>query len=176
MRAARTFLIGVLIGAVLTLAGLGTLRLAHVPRIAPIIETDAAGLPAERFLVGPDDLLTVSSQTGVAYPPAVKRLQGDRLADVEVATMKVRNARNEVIGVASRIAGADVEPGLRSVWWTFVLGRRGTLAAWLPDGDRPGDGTLAGGTADFEDASGQFAERTPAPGAYELTVRRGTAP
>ena len=161
------------LGAAAALVGLGSFDLVEVPQQTAQVEpASGAGPMTERGEVEARDRVAATGEGLQPVPAGIAPIDDARLAGLAVATMKVRDASGEVIGVASRIAAHEHDPTRRAVWWTFVVGPRGTLAAWLPDQSAPGDGRLLGGTRSFEGASGQFAEEALADGGYRLRLTR----
>lgn len=168
----RTFLIAIVVGAAATLAALAGVRLFEAPDQPAQLERSVGGGSIERWSVGAQDRLAVTGDVPQPLPAGIGRPAEARLAGLTVATMKVRDVRGEVIGVASRIGAAERAGGPRAVWWTFVMGARGTLAAHLPDEREPAAGRLIGGTRTFEGATGRFAEAPHAAGGYLLQIAR----
>lgn len=168
----RSFLIAAFAGAVLTAALLHFLHPVVVPRVEPVIARDATGATTERWTATATDRLAATGQGVQPFPASIVPLDDPRLASLGVETLKIRDAQGEVIGVASRIAAVERDGGPRAVWWTFVMGLRGTLAAHAPDEAAAGGGRLVGGTRSFAGIAGRLVERRRADGGYDLAVLR----
>ena len=169
----RTFLIAVLAGALAAVIGLASFDLAGVSQQPAQLEPAGdAGTSTERWMIEARDRIAATGDGLQPVPAGIATLRDARLAGLNVATMKVRNVSGEVVGVASRITANEQDLGVRAVWWTFVMGTRGTLAAYLPDQAVTGGGQLLGGTRSFDRASGQFSEERQADGGYRLRLTR----
>ncbi|MBM5812376.1 MAG: hypothetical protein FJ191_10495 [Gammaproteobacteria bacterium] len=142
------------------------LRPQAPPESIQAIISPGEGGPVEQWFVRDADVLAVTSGPEgreQLTPAGIGPLTEARLAGADAATMKIRNRDGAVIGIASRLAGTQGED--RAALWTFVLGRRGTLAAEVPSTDPGGRGRLAGGTEEFAAVTGRFTEQPgPEPG------------
>lgn len=168
----RIFAIAALAGAVLTLALLHFAKPVAVPWVEPVITRDSDEVVTERWTAMAADRVAATGQGVQPFPTSIVPLTDPRLASLGVETLKIRDAQGEVIGVASRIAAAERDGGPRAVWWTFVMGLRGTLAAHATDEGAAGDGRLVGGTRSFAGVAGRLVERRRDDGGYDLAVLR----
>jgi hypothetical protein len=170
----RSFLVAALAGALVTLVLLASLKLAELPHTEPLVASDAAGATSERWLVEGKDRLAATGPGVEAWPRDISPLVDPELRGLSVTTMKVRNTAGTVIGVASRIVAIESADSTPRIWWSFVVGERGTLAAQITDASQPAAGRLLGGTRSFAGAAGAFVEQARADGGYEIRLVRGT--
>jgi hypothetical protein len=171
----RSFLLAALAGALVTVVLLANLELVPVPHIEPRIVSDSSGATSERWIVEPADRLAATGAGVEPWPRSISSLDDPELSGLSVATMKIRDTTGTVIGVASRIVASESPGSPPRVWWSFVVGDRGTLAAWITDAAQPGSGRLLGGTRSFAGAAGLFLEQARADGGYELRLLRDPA-
>jgi hypothetical protein len=168
----RAFLIAALAGAIAALAALASVDLVELPHYEPRVTRDATGVSLERWIVNSADRLAATGADVEPRPPDVARLTDPELVGVSVTTMKVRDTDGSVIGVASRIVARGSAGATPATWWSFVMGDRGTLAAYVPDATHPDAGQLLGGTRTFADVTGTFVEQARTDGGFALSLRR----
>jgi len=158
----KTFIAGVLLGAAIAGAGLYFIPIVDQARESSLItvtpnigneEVFHANIPTDRIMIG---------APGQATPlPAGLKWPDDALfADARAELFKIRNAKNVVIGVASRIAASNKTGDL--VEWVLHLPARGSvyllMQAALPD-DGIRVGVLRTGTQEFANLHGQVSEQ-----------------
>jgi hypothetical protein len=168
----RRFLLAALAGAIGTLVLLANLKLVELPHIAPLLTSGEHGDLFESWIVEARDRLASTGPGVAAWPRDILPLDDAELRGLSVTTMKVRDTAGTVIGVASRIVGIEATESAPSIWWSFVIGDRGTLAAQIPDATRVDDGRLLGGTSSFAGVEGAFLERPLADGGSEIRFVR----
>ena len=116
-------------------------------------ETFRINFPSDRILLGAADQ-DARRPDGIAWPD-------DELFDsLRGELFKVRNERDVVIGVASRLAQQDGE-GAEVVEWVLHLPARGSLYATMDPGGESGlrVGDLRAGTREFDRRIGSLSER-----------------
>jgi len=111
-------------------------------------------VPMDRILVGVPDRAN-------PVPPGLNWPGEAFLDDVRVELFKVRNSRNAVIGVASRVAAQSDSIG-DSIEWVLHFPARGSLFVSMPARSRDGVsriGDLRAGTREFQAMHGTVSER-----------------
>ena len=168
----RRFLVAALAGAIVTVVLLASVKLVKLPHTAPLLTSSVGGRTSERWIVESADRLASTGPGVEAWPRDILPLDDAELRGLSVTTMKVRDTAGTVIGVASRIVGIESAESAPRIWWSFVIGDRGTLAAQIPDATRLDAGRLLGGTRSFAGVAGTFLERALADGGYEIRFVR----
>jgi len=110
-------------------------------------------IPMDRIMVG-----TAGETAGL--PAGLEWPQDAVLAGVSAELFKIRNARDVVVGVASRAVAKEAESDV--IEWLLHLPARGTLFVSMePDAQEDGHriGRLRAGTNEFAPLSGFVAER-----------------
>lgn len=156
----RLFLVGILLGASAAGALLYFVPVVDQGRERSIISVQPNGgnleafhiqVPADRVFVGGVD-------SGVTFPADVDWPEHLRSDDAQLEIFKLRNAENQVIGVASRVV---VSGNLRATEWVLHFPARGSLYFVLgnaePGGQRPG--RLRTGTREFAQMTGSIVEQ-----------------
>jgi hypothetical protein len=168
----RSFLIAALAGTIVTIALLANLKLTELPRAQPLLVSEPGGVTSERWIVTGKDRLAATGPGIEAWPRDISPLADPELHGLSVTTMKVRNTEGTVIGVASRIVASESADSTPRIWWSFVVGERGTLAAQIPDTSQRDAGRLLGGTRSFAGVAGTFGEQARDDGGYEVRLVR----
>jgi len=157
----KTFLFGILLGIVVAGAALYALpavdqhREVSLVTVAPNggnLESFHINIPMDRIMVG-----TAAEKSGV--PDGLDWPQDTVLAGVSAELFKIRNARDVVVGVASRAVAKEAESGL--IEWILHLPARGTLfVSMAPDVQEDGRriGRLLAGSNEFARLRGIVAE------------------
>ena len=154
-------------GLVLGLAGAGTI-IYYAPVVDQVreqslivvhanhgnTETFYVNVPSDRILVGARDELD-------PVPPGVDWPADEKFASSRTELFKLRNSKDVVVGVASRIAAADDVAG-DIIEWVLHLPARGSAYILMDsqpaeEGYRIGD--LQAGTREFEPLGGIVTER-----------------
>lgn len=158
----KTFITGIVIGVAGFVAALYAVPAVDLSREASIIavspnggnsETFHINVPMDRIMVG-DPARRRSVPPGVAWPD-------DAVLDgVRAEVFKVRNTRNAVIGIASRLAAESDEFG-NVVEWVLHFPARGSLFVTLnpTSGGGGRTGPMRAGTREFETIVGTMRER-----------------
>ena len=115
-------------------------------------ETFHVKVPMDRVMIGAQGRTT-------ALPPELAWPEDERFSDVRAELFKLRNSRDAVIGVASRIAADDPDLGA-IIEWVLHLPARGSVFVRIPantaGSQRVGD--LAAGTREFSTLVGDMSE------------------
>jgi hypothetical protein len=159
----KTFIVGILLG----IAGAGA-ALYYVPVVNQSRENSLivvhpnhgntesfhVNVPMDRILVGvpgQEEPLPV----GLEWP------ENERFADTRAELFKIRNGKDAVVGIASRIAASDESSG-DIVEWVLHLPARGSAYVVMETAPREGGyrmGALATGTREFAPLTGNVTER-----------------
>lgn len=158
----KTFITGMVLGIAGVIAALYLLpvvdqhREVSVITVAPNggnLETFQVNIPMDRIVVGADS-------DGAPLPAGLDWPRDPIFAGSRTELYKVRNSRNAVIGVASRLAASNSTIG-DIIEWVVHLPARGsiymTIDAQAAGGKRIGQ--LRAGTREFEGLSGTVSER-----------------
>ena len=159
----RTLTFGFVLGLVATVAGVYYFPVVDQHRESSVISVAPNGGNSEAFYVNiPMDRIMVGVPNQEApVPPGLDWPTDEAFADVRAELFKVRNARDLVIGVASRMAAQSDEFG-DTIEWAVHLPARGTFFASISPESIDGDrrlGSLRAGTREFRPMSGSVSER-----------------
>ncbi|MDX1517786.1 MAG: hypothetical protein R3288_13155 [Woeseiaceae bacterium] len=158
----KTFITGIVLGIAGVIAALYLLPAVDQHREVSVISVAPNGGNLETFQVNiPMDRIIVGADAGAAPVPAGLDWPDDPIfAGARTELYKVRNSRNAVIGVASRLAASNSAIG-NVIEWVVHLPARGsiymTFDAAASGGQRVGQ--LRAGTREFEGLSGTVSER-----------------
>lgn len=156
----RTFIIGVVLGIAAVIAALYLLPAVDQARESSIIAVAPNGGNSEVFHVNvPMDRIMVGAPAQPEpLPPELEWPEDPMFSDVRAELFKLRNARDAVVGVASRIAARDDASDV--VEWVLHLPARGSLFVTM--NPAPADGRRSGimraGTREFSDLIGRVSE------------------
>lgn len=158
----KTFIVGIVLGIAGAAAGLYFYPVVDQHREASIVSVAPNGGNVEAFHVNvPMDRVMVGAPGQKNPLPIGMEWPADEvLNDVRVELFKIRNARDTVVGVASRTAAKNGSDQL--IDWVLHLPARGSAYVnmrpdALPSGFRQGE--LRAGSREFADFSGQMTER-----------------
>lgn len=158
----KTFITGIVIGVVGLVAALYAVPAVDLSRETSIISVAPNGGNSETFHINiPMDRIMVGDPAGKrSLPPGLAWPADSVLDGVSAELFKVRNSRNAVIGVASRLAAESNEFG-NVIEWVLHLPARGSLFVTLEPTSGGGGrgGTLRAGTREFETIVGTLRER-----------------
>ncbi len=158
----KTFITGIVIGVAGFVAALYAVPAVDLSRETSIIAVSPNGGNAETFHINiPMDRIMVGDPAGKqGVPPGVAWPEDPVLDGVRAEVFKVRNSRNAVIGVASRLAAESGEFG-NVIEWVVHLPARGSLFVTLEPASGGGGrtGPLRAGTREFETIVGTMRER-----------------
>lgn len=158
----KTFVIGLVLGiavaagALYAFPAVDQAREASIMRVAPnggTVESFHVNIPMDRVMSG-------SQAGGNPVPPGLEWPQDPILAGVRTEMFKIRNARDAVVGVATRTAARRDDEIV--IDWLLHLPARGSLFASMEarpreNGDRIG--RIVAGAREFDTLSGSLAER-----------------
>jgi len=158
----KTFLLGTLLGIAAAAGALYALPAVDQHREVSLVTVAANGgnlesfhinIPMDRIMVG-----TAGQKSGL--PAGLDWPQDAVLAGVSAELFKIRNARDVVIGIASRAVAKEAETDV--IEWVLHLPARGTLFfSMAPDAQVDGSriGRLSAGSNEFAPLMGFVAER-----------------
>jgi hypothetical protein len=158
----KTFIVGMFLGvfgggsALYFLPIVDIVREQSIIRVMPNggnVELFHANLPTDRIMVG-------APGQRAPLPAGLDWPNGELLANSRTELFKIRNSRDIVVGVASRVAASNEDGDL--IEWVMHLPARGSMYALMQtelneDGDRVGQ--LRAGTREFTDLVGQVREK-----------------
>ena len=159
----KVFVVGIILGLAGVLAGLHYVPTVDQRREASIIAMVPNGgnsemfhvkVPVDRIMIGAPGQ-TNSLPTGMIWP------DDPGIGDAQVELFKLRNARDAVVGVATRLATNDPEVG-NLIEWALHLPARGTVLVKMSPQSIDGsgrDGELTAGTREFGPLVGNMSER-----------------
>lgn len=158
----KTFITGMVLGVAGVIAVLYLLPVVDQHREVSVVSVAPNGGNLETFQVNiPMDRIIVGTSADAVSVPAGLEWPDDPILDGSRTELyKVRNSRNAVIGVASRLAASTTEFG-NIIEWVVHLPARGSIYMTInPEaaGDRR-TGQLRAGTREFEGLSGTVSER-----------------
>ena len=158
----KTFITGMVLGIAGVIAALYLLPAVDQHREISVISVAANGGNLETFQVNiPMDRIVVGADGGAAALPAGLEWPADPIFDgTRTELFKVRNSRNAVIGVASRLAASNSDIG-DIIEWVVHLPARGSIFMSM-NAQAAGDrrvGKLRAGTREFEGLTGTVSER-----------------
>ena len=159
----KTLTFGFLVGIVGTVAAAYYVPVVDQHRESSVISVSPNGGNTESFQINipTDRIMTGAPQQAEPLPPGLQWPVEEAFDGVRVELFKVRNARQIVIGIASRMV-ADSDQIEDTVEWVLHIPARGTFYATMPaqavDGGRR-VGALRAGTREFRPMQGKVSER-----------------
>lgn len=159
----KTLIFGFVAGLVGTIAAVYYVPVVDLHREPSVVSVTPNGGNTESFHVNiPMDRIMVGSPNqATPLPPGLDWPDIDSMAGVRTELFKLRNARDMVIGVASRIAMESDRFG-DGIEWVVHLPARGTFYLTMPPESADGVhrvGTLRAGTREFQPMRGSASER-----------------
>jgi hypothetical protein len=159
----KTLIFGFLFGIVGTVAAAYYVPVVDQYRESSVISVFPNGGNTESFHINiPTDRIMIGAPgQAEPLPPGLQWPADEQFEGVRVELFKVRNARETVIGVASRMV-ADSERIEDSVEWVLHFPARGTFYAAMPARSADGErriGMLRAGTREFGPLQGEISER-----------------
>jgi hypothetical protein len=157
----KTFIFGLVLGALAAGGLLYSQPIVDLEREHSMGESRINGGVIETYYV---DLSTDRVMAGIAgaetsVPPGLGWPEYDFLVGTQTEVFKIRNAADNVVGIASRMVGGGDQA---FVEWVVHMPARGTMYALLPH-DASGPGVRAGilrtGTREFSMMIGSVTER-----------------
>jgi hypothetical protein len=158
----KTLIFGIILGVAGVFAALYFVPLVDQEREISIISVTQNGGNSESFHINiPSDQILLGTSATEDLVPVGMVWPNERLFDGTVAELyKLRNSRDAVVGVASRVAVSNDNVG-DVIEWVLHLPARGsiyvTMAPQLVDGRRVGE--MRAGTREFNDLIGEVSER-----------------
>ncbi len=159
----KTLIFGFLVGIVGTIAAVYFVPVVDQHRESSVISVSPNGGNTESFHIDiPTDRIMVGApKQSEPLPPGLRWPEEEQFDGVRVELFKVRNAREAVIGVASRMV-ADSDQIEDSIEWVLHIPARGTFYVTMPA--EPADGirrvgALRAGTREFRPMQGELSER-----------------
>jgi hypothetical protein len=159
----KTLIFGFLLGIVGTVAAAYYVPVVDQYRESSVISVAPNGGNTESFRINvpTDRIMTGAPKQAEPLPPGLRWPTEELFDGVRVELFKIRNTRDTVIGVASRIV-ADSDQIADSIEWVVHLPARGTfyvtMAAQTADGVRR-VGSMRAGTREFRPMQGEVSER-----------------
>lgn len=159
----KTFIAGILLGVAGAAAALYGIPAVDQVREQSMIVVHPNQGNTETFHINvPTDRIMVGAQGLVEPLPAGLDWPGDRqFAATRAEIFKIRNGKDAVVGVASRIAASDEVSG-EVIEWVLHLPARGSVYVIMDPQSREGGyraGDLVTGTREFATLTGSVTER-----------------
>lgn len=159
----KTFIVGILLGIAAAAAALHYIPVVNQARELSLIvvhpnqgntESFHINVPMDRIMVG-------APGQSEPLPVGLQWPDDPQFAETRAELFKIRNSKDAVIGVASRIAANDELSG-DTVEWVFHLPSRGSAYVAMEAAPREGgyrSGQLMTGTREFGPLTGLVTER-----------------
>lgn len=159
----KTFIFGILLGIAAAVGLLYFVPAVDQHRETSLVSVEPNGGNLEAFHINlPEDrILAGAADSESRVPAALEWPATDVLANARVELFKIRDRKDTVIGVASRMTGPVAAQG-SVVEWTLHLPARGTMYVAMQettDADGRRDGSLRAGTREFSERHGSVNER-----------------
>jgi len=159
----KTLIIGFLLGIVGTIAAAYYMPVVDQYREPSVISVTPNGGNVETFHVNVpmDRIMTGVPNQSDPLPPGLDWPGDEIFAGVRAELFKIRNSRDLVIGVASRVAAESAEFG-DSIEWVLHLPARGSFYVSLSPQSLDGIsrvGQMSIGTREFQSLHGSVSER-----------------
>ena len=159
----KTLISGFVIGIVATIAAVYYIPVVDQHRESSVISVTPNGGNSEAFYISiPMDRIMIGAPGQPSpVPPMLAWPEDEVFAGIRTELFKVRNARDIVVGVASRVAAQNDQLG-DSIEWVLHLPARGTFFVAMPVQTSDGAqrvGSLRAGTREFRSLRGQVSER-----------------
>jgi len=159
----KTFIAGILLGIAAAAAGLYMLPVVDQSREQSLIIVHPNQGNTEAFHVNvPGDRILIGAPSQQRLLPANLEWPNDeQFANLRVELFKIRNAKDAVVGVASRMAANDEIPG-DVIEWVLHLPVRGSIYVSMRPTPQEGGyrvGRLRAGTREFSSLHGEITER-----------------
>lgn len=159
----KTFILGLILGVATAAAALFFAPAVDQHRETSIIRVLPNGGNSETFHINipMDRIMSGSQSNSVPYPENLDWPDDRRFAGISAELFKVRNERDMVIGVASRIAAKDEEHGTIIEWMLHLPARGSMYMSLQPEMQEGGmrRGELHSGSREFSNIAGIVSER-----------------
>jgi len=159
----KTYIVGILLGMGMAAAALYYVPVVDQYREQSLIvvhpnhgntEVFHINVPTDRIMIG-------AGSQATPLPPGLEWPEDPLFAATRNELFKLRNSKDAVVGVASRIAASDPEAG-DIIEWVFHLPARGSVYVTMGPDARDGGyrvGEMRTGTREFETLTGQVTEQ-----------------
>lgn len=159
----KTFIAGILLGMGAAAAALYYVPVVDQYREQSLIvvhpnhgntEVFHINVPTDRIMIG-------AASQSTLLPPGLEWPEDPLFADTRSELFKLRNSKDAVVGLASRIAAQDSSAG-EFIEWVFHLPARGSVYVMMEPTAREGGyriGELRSGTREFGMLTGQVTEQ-----------------
>ena len=159
----KTLIFGFVLGIVATVAAVYYIPVVDQHRESSVISVTPNGGNSEAFYISiPMDRIMIGAPDQPSpLPPELEWPEDEVFDGVRAELFKVRNAKDIVVGVASRVAAQNDQLG-DSIEWVLHLPARGTFFVSMPVQSSDGSqrvGSLRAGTREFRSLNGQVSER-----------------
>ena len=158
----KTFILGTFLGLAGAFTALYFVSAVDQHRESSIISVTRNGGNTEMFHVKLpiDRIMTGAQGQAKPVPPGIEWPTDPMFSNVRAELFKLRNARDAIVGVASRFALSDPEFGDKIEWVLHLPARGSVFVRMSPQSvDRNRVGDLSAGTREFGSISGQLSER-----------------
>jgi hypothetical protein len=159
----KTLIFGFVAGLVGTIAAIYYVPVVDQHREPSVVSVTPNGGNTESFHVNiPMDRIMVGSpDQSVPLPAGLDWPETESLSGLRAELFKLRNTRNMVVGIASRVVTESEKFG-DGIEWVVHLPARGTFYVTMPPESVEGVrrvGTLRAGTREFQPMNGAASER-----------------
>ena len=159
----KTYVAGLILGIAATFAAMHFFPVVDQQRETSIITVTPNGGNQESFHINvPMDRIMIGAQDRQnALPPGLDWPADSSFDGMQNELFKLRNSRDTVIGVASRLAASDEEVG-SVIEWVLHMPARGSMFVRLRPqtlADAGRAGPIAAGTREFNGLIGEMSER-----------------
>lgn len=159
----RTFIVGILLGVAGAAAALYYVPVVDQEREESLIVVRQNGGNNESFHVNvPMDRIMIGAPSQLdAVPPGLEWPDGEQFVATRIELFKIRNGKDAVVGVASRVAATDEVMG-DIVEWVLHMPARGSAYVQMRPQPVEGGyrvGNLYSGTREFQPLTGRVTER-----------------
>lgn len=159
----KTFIIGLLLGLVAAAAAVSYVPVVDQHREASVISVNPNGGVKEVFHINipMDRVMAGSSTLRQPLPVGLQWPDDEQFGGLRSELFKVRNERDTVVGVASRMASKDEQLG-NIIEWVVHLPARGSIYVRMQNAVAEGGyrlGQIRSGSREFENLQGEVAER-----------------
>lgn len=158
----KTFIVGILLGAGAVAAALHYVPIVNQFREQSLVVVHPNHGNTESFHINvPMDRIMIGAQAQASpLPPGLDWPADPMFADLRAELFKIRNSKDAVVGVASRIAAKEDAGDV--IEWVLHLPARGSVYVTMEPQPRAGGfrvGVLEAGTREFESLLGRVTEQ-----------------
>jgi len=159
----KTYVFGLLLGVAATIATAWFVPFVDQHRESSIISVTPNGGNTEVFYINIpfDRVLYGAPGDGRQVPDDLRWPEDPVLGGVRAEMFKIRNERDTVVGVASRVAGESDAAGATIEWVLHLPARGSVFIAMRPEAGEGGYrlGRIRAGTREFDALQGSLTER-----------------